>query len=427
MKSAKTIVVISGMMSLLVFVSGTIFAAQVCETVQTQSCLCPDNSTGTQTCMADGSGWQVCDCLWYGIWCDDTTGLCWQDPQKDSYRDDNGGVNSFDAIRYCEELVFGGYDDWRLPTLDELRGIIKGAPLSAAGGACPITEGSALGGTTMADVIICGGRLKPFRCKGSGGCCWVDELSGTCNTIDPASTTHYLEYWSSTPAVDDPENWIGFVFFDTGTVGFNHALSFGEVRCVRDAPSPAVLCEEGSGEACTPGETRSCACAGEKAGSQICASDGACFGPCQCTGFTPSPDPEDVCEQCDEVTVTIRVPKKLRKQPYMLAAYLYAYGEVGMRPPDVGNDTNEIRYPDIDVDKPVTMVIPGCAYYRERCMSGDYYLSVYLKMNEGKFPASPEPADMTWSGAGDAPLTLNGDGTSSYEFDVTVSPVFRSW
>ncbi len=395
-----------------------------CTPGSTQTCGCPDGEVKEQTCNADGKSWAACECTYYTAWCDDNTNLCWQDPQKDAYAEDNGGVTSFDAGRYCEELVFGGYDDWRMPTIDELRTIISGAPLSRDGGICGITEGSALSGTTASDVILCYGRLQPFKCSGSGGCCWDDELSGTCNTVDPASTTHYLEYWSSTPAVDDPHNWIGFVFFDSGTVGFNHALSFGEVRCVRDGPTTLVTCEEGAGETCTPGETQDCTCANEKAGSQVCAADGTCWGPCQCTGFTPSPDPEDVCDQCDEVTVTIHVPQKLKKQPYMLAAFLYKYGELNMRPPDVGSYENEIRNPDINVDKPITTVIPGCSYYRDRCMSGDYFLSVYLKMNEGKFPGPPEPADMTWSGADDAPITLTGDGTKQYEFEVTVSPIF---
>ncbi|MCP4714600.1 MAG: DUF1566 domain-containing protein, partial [Deltaproteobacteria bacterium] len=276
----------------LVFAAGSnTFAAEVCKPGQTQPCICPDNTTSTQDCLEDGTGWQECECLWYETWCNKRTGLCWQDPQKDAYRDDNGGITSFDAIRYCDELAYGGYDDWRLPTIDELKTIIRGAPMSRPNGICPVTEGSVLGGQTALDVILCGGRLKPFRCAGSGGCCWEKGLSGTCDTVDPASTTHFLEYWSSTPAADDPENWIGFVFFDTGTVGFNHALSFGEVRCVRDAPAPPVTCEDVAAESCIPGETRSCLCANEKPGAQVCASDGSCYGPCQCTGFTPSPAP----------------------------------------------------------------------------------------------------------------------------------------
>jgi len=353
--------------------------------------------TGTTDGAASKSDPQDCDCLQYNSWYDEQTNLSWQDPQKDGYSEDNGGVTSFDAIRYCEELVIKGVGDWRLPTIDELRTIIRGAPKSEAGGACAITEGSRLAGTSVADIAKCNGQLLPFTCAGAGKCCWHEALSGTCNTVDPVSTTHFLETWSSTPAVDDPDNWIGYVFFDTGTIGFNHSLSLGEVRCVRDGPvetaSPVKLSENDE-------------------------------PPCQCTNFTRNPNPVDVCNGGDTVTVTINVPDKLKKKPYMLAAYLYQYGENNMRPPDVGIDENDRRFPDIDVDKPVTMTIPGCSYYRDRRMTGDYYLTIYLKMDESKYPGPPGPNDMYWSGFGDDPITLTGDGTSHYEFDVTVAPMF---
>ncbi len=147
--------------------------------------------------------------------------------------------------------------------------------------------------------------------------------------------------------------------------------------------------------------------------------------PCQCSAFTPSPDPVDICSGGDTVTVTVKVPEKLKKQPYMLATFLYKEGEVNMRPPDVGVDENEIRYPDIDVDKPLSVTIPGCSYYRDRRMAGNYFLSVYLKMDEGKFPGPPGPDDMSWSGAGDDPITLTGDGNSHYDFDIMLDPVFK--
>ncbi len=58
------------------------------------------------------------------------------------------------------------------------------------------------------------------------------------------------------------------------------------------------------------------------------------------------------------------------------------------------------------------------------CMEGEYYLVVYLKMNEGKFPGMPELADYVWF---DFDLiTLTGDGTQHYEFDVTVLPILLS-
>ena len=134
----------------------------------------------------------------------------------------------------------------------------------------------------------------------------------------------------------------------------------------------------------------------------------------------------DVCDQCDQVTVTVRVPRTLRKQPYMLAVFLYKYGTIDFRPPDAGVQENEIRYPDIDVDTPITITIPGCSYYRDRCMEGEYYLSIYLKMNEGRFPGVPEPfEDYVYAdGKNEAPIVL-GNG-QQYDLDVTVEPFIMS-
>ena len=393
---------------------------------QTRECLCPDMTTSVQIRKADGTGWEACECNHYEIWCDADTGLCWQDPQKDYWTRSNGGVTSYDAIRYCDELAFGGHDDWRLPNIDELRTLVAGNRMTRTGGLCAITEGSNIYGNTLLRLIPCMGTTTHHTGPGAGGCFWKPGLGGSCDTVDPASTTHMLEYWSSTPAADDPENWIAFIFFDNAGMGFNHALSWGEARCVRDGPSPRVTCAPGIPEPCTPGETVPCVCSNGNSGVQACTADGDCLGPCECTAFTPTPEPVDICHTCDQVNLTIRLSRKPDKQPFMLAAFLYQYGDLPFRPPDVGTEDNEIRYPDIDIDRPLTMTIQGCSYYRERCMSGDYLLLVYLKMEEGPFPSMPHYTDMAWMDLGAAPIHLPGDGSAHYDMDVTLVPILLS-
>ncbi len=397
---------------------------QVCEISETQSCNCPDGTKSTQTCSEEGAVWNTCECTTYGTWCDPNSGLCWQNPHKDAYEEGNGGVTSIDAKRYCEELVLGGYDDWRLPNIEELRSIIQGNIFATTWGQCYIREGSSMNDQPLPNHIPCLGGINPLSGPDESGCFWKTELSGNCNTPDPASSTHYLETWSTTKAADDPENWIAYIFFDTATVGFNHTLSLGDVRCARDAPTPQVGCTNEPDLICEPGATEQCTCDNGKVGAKVCSDGGKCYNPCDCTGFTPSPKPADVCGQCDQIKVKINVLNELTKQPYMLAAFLYKEGELFLRPPDVGNDENEIRYPDINKGKSIEMTIPGCSYYRDRCMSGEYYLVVYLKMNEGKFPGMPEMVDYVWVNF--RPITLTGDGTKYYEYDVTVVPIFLS-
>ena len=58
-----------------------------------------------------------------GIVIDQTTGLQWQD----DYSNNGGSVKKAtweDAKTYCENLTLGGYSDWRLPSIEELKSIV---------------------------------------------------------------------------------------------------------------------------------------------------------------------------------------------------------------------------------------------------------------------------------------------------------------
>jgi hypothetical protein len=256
---------------------------QYCDSGETQTCYCPDGTDEEQSCKADGTAWEDCNCVDYTIWNDTSTELSWQDPQKDAYDLEDPGLTQPDAVRYCEELVFGGYDDWRLPDIDEMRTVISGNPPAETGGECPMTEGSSrddMSDEACAPVTSCEG-------PGMGGCYWIPEFTGTCcDKPDPAAVGHPLEFVSSTVASDN-EDWVGCVLYDNGAVSFNHILSYADVRCVRDGPTTPVTCAPGSTESCDPGETRQCTATNGKTGAQVCADNGLCFGPCESTGFNP--------------------------------------------------------------------------------------------------------------------------------------------
>src|SRR4030095_9358518 len=55
---------------------------------------------------------------------DNCTGLMWQKDTADTSPDDGGAVRWCDALAYCENLSFGGHDDWRLPNIRELQSLV---------------------------------------------------------------------------------------------------------------------------------------------------------------------------------------------------------------------------------------------------------------------------------------------------------------
>jgi hypothetical protein len=110
---------------------------------------------------------------------DHKTGLMWQ------RTDDNTGRTVSKAKTYCNNLVLGIYDDWRLPRVDEL--------------------------LTIADYI----RYQP--------------------AINPAFNCASHNYWSSSIGAGNAEvGW--FVAFGTGAAYWADLNSFNYVRCVRGGP-----------------------------------------------------------------------------------------------------------------------------------------------------------------------------------------------
>lgn len=392
-------------------------AGTIIQYAGSQACFCPDGSESVQYRKADNSGWETCECTYYKPWCDPSTHICWQDPQKDAGTENYGGIVSYDAVRYCEELVTMGYDDWRLPNIDELRSLIRGNPATMINGDCPMWDNSSFADGQAAS---CLGALDGAG-PGVEGCYWPENLTGSCHRPDPGTGgIHALEYWAEGAASDpDRQDWIASVLFDIAGVTYNHLNSFAEVRCIRTEPTTPVVCEETA--TCEANTTRQCTATNGKTGAQSCNADGTCWGPCESTQFTPTPPPTDVCDQCDQTTITIRVPEHLDMPPAQLMAFWYtADGWNGMPqgPPDGGTDYNVIVTPDINDDKPFTMVLPGCTYYRESCLAGDFQLYVGLYYSTA-WPPLPQDGDYIW-GTDAQPFTLGGIPQQNLELDITL-------
>jgi formylglycine-generating enzyme required for sulfatase activity len=153
-----------------------------------------------------------------GGWHDPTSGLCWQEPPAPST------MNWDAAVAYCNSLSLGGHGpgSWRLPTISELRSLIRGCPVTETGGACGVTDSCLREG--------CGSWGPCNGCSlvggpGVGGRYWPPELVA----FDG------WPFWSSSSASDSSSNAWG-VYFNYGYVSLSDKTPSYNVRCIRRGP-----------------------------------------------------------------------------------------------------------------------------------------------------------------------------------------------
>ena len=152
---------------------------------------------------------------------DDVSGdLTWQDPPSEDY------MTWEEAIEYCETLSFDGHDDWRLPTISELRSLIRGCDATELGGSCGVTDGCTDSSDCWNDA--CDG-CNYLEGPGSGGAYWPDGMSGEIDW-----------YWSSSPVADygDCAWFVSFYYGYVGTsyvgyVDYSYDDGYYLARCVR--------------------------------------------------------------------------------------------------------------------------------------------------------------------------------------------------
>jgi formylglycine-generating enzyme required for sulfatase activity len=152
-----------------------------------------------------------------GEFCDPTSGLCWQDPPAPT------SMSWDDAIAYCRRLALAGHGagEWHLPTIDELRSLIRGCPATEPRGTCAVTDPSCLGAGCWTEV--CSGCSRNGG-PGAGGCYWPEGLAGSCSW-----------YWSSSSYAGSA-SYAWYVYFNYGGVHFYGKTYTHYVRCVRRGP-----------------------------------------------------------------------------------------------------------------------------------------------------------------------------------------------
>lgn len=117
------------------------------------------------------------------------------------------------AVSYCDNLTEGGYSDWHLPTISELRTLIQNCPDTETGGSCGVTDNC----------------LSWNEC-GKGGCsgCTYDENNR--GQYSKFGDSGY--FWSSSTGID-VTYYAWFVYFDYGNVCYDNKTTYYYVRCVR--------------------------------------------------------------------------------------------------------------------------------------------------------------------------------------------------
>jgi hypothetical protein len=174
-----------------------------------------DSDTGTGTNSGN-------ECTGDGVWYDESSSLCWQDPPP------SGTCTWSEANSYCDSLDLGSHTDWRLPNISELISLIRGCVDGKETGdlspsACEMTPaGCAVTDSCDNDIncATCADQSGP----GSGGCYWDPSLGGTC-----------LFYWSSSSRVSST-SYAWSVNFRYGHVYSSVKTGYGYTRCFRGGP-----------------------------------------------------------------------------------------------------------------------------------------------------------------------------------------------
>ncbi len=126
---------------------------------------------------------------------DTRTGLMWA-------RTAVGATSRKDGMVNCNALTIGGYNDWRLATIDDLRGILLGCAKTSASGTCGVTNACWQETTCWTDAA-CG------SCDNKGGPgdqgCYTDRLFDdhchmvlSSTKVDPKTAddrSWYVQFW----------------------------------------------------------------------------------------------------------------------------------------------------------------------------------------------------------------------------------------
>ena len=151
-------------------------------------------------------------------WTDPDTGFMWQ-------LNKIVGLHWDKSYLHCSALEFAGYDDWRLPTISELRTLIRGCGKTITGGECKVTD-SCTSRVECWNSSSCGGCHPPYGPSENGNY-WPDVFD--------VFTGWSTYFWSSTIPEDDDEGRAWSVAFSDASIIDYYVYNSQWARCVRDS------------------------------------------------------------------------------------------------------------------------------------------------------------------------------------------------
>jgi len=144
------------------------------------------------------------------VWTDTVSGLMWTKEVEQQITWQNG-------VNFCDTLSLGGFDDWRTPTINELRSLIVDCESTMTDGICGVTDECLSSDCGTVDCQGCELGHGPNE-----GCFWSTELGGTCNWL-----------WTISEVSDETARvWV--INFEYGMVSTSQKVyGDGGLRCVR--------------------------------------------------------------------------------------------------------------------------------------------------------------------------------------------------
>jgi len=118
------------------------------------------------------------------------------------------------AVEYCAELSIDDHSDWRLPTISELRSLIRGCTATETGGSCGVSD-SCLDYSCWDDSC----QSCDYEEGPANGYYWPDGMNG-----------EYGLFWSSSSAGSD-DAW--YVHFSYGNLYHYDKSYYHGTCCVR--------------------------------------------------------------------------------------------------------------------------------------------------------------------------------------------------